>query len=152
MKFIQRLKNIYFKLLKTNDTPHRIALGFAIGIFYGLVPFVGVIFTFLTAIIFRANKATALIGCFVTNTWMTAILLLPSVRVGAKIFGLEWQDIWLDLSRYLKMANIKDIYKAASKDVVIPALVGFFVLAFLIALASYAIILFLVVRYKAKRR
>src|SRR3989338_3139094 len=122
MRIRDRVKHIYLKLIKTDDTAHHIALGFAIGVFYGLFPFVGVILTLATAIISRANKITALIGCFVTNTWMSVVLILPSVKIGSKIFGLDWKIVWQDMLQYLKMSDIRGIFKATSANVMIPAL------------------------------
>ena len=139
------------KLVKTDDTPHRIALGFAIGIFYGLFPFVGVLLTILTAIVLRGNKVTALIGCFVTNTWLSVVLALPSVKIGSKIFGLDWKVVWADILRYLKISNVNDFFKAASSDVIIPSLVGFLTIALLISLSSYLIVVFLIIRHRAKK-
>jgi len=151
MKIKERLKNIYLKIVKADDTPHRIALGFAIGIFYGLIPLVGVIFTIVTAFLFRANKISALVGCFVTNTWMTALLILPSVKVGSKIFGLDWQVVWQDLARYMKISNFKDMFGALSGDVIIPSLVGFFVIALCISAVGYFVSLYLILKYRSKK-
>ncbi len=148
MGFKERLKRAYLRIVKAHDTPHRIALGFGIGVFYGLFPFIGVIFTLVTAIIFKANKASALVGCFVTNTWMSFILALPSVKIGAKLFGLDYRAVWEDVRHYLKLSNIKDIFKEASGDVIIPSVVGFLVIAFIIAVAGYFVSLFLILRYK----
>ena len=139
MKFRERAKRIFSRLIKAKDTPHNIALGFAIGIFYGLFPLVGVIFTLVTAMIFRANKAAALIGVFVTNTWMSAILAVPSVKIGARIFGLDWQAVWSDM-------------RSASADVLIPTVVGFLVIAFCIALAGYGVSLFLIIKYRSRKK
>lgn len=145
-------KIIYEKLIKADDTPHRVALGFAIGIFYGLFPFVGVIFTVVTAFVFRANKVSALIGCFVTNTWISAILIIPSIKIGAKIFGLDWRIVWQDMLKYLKMSDVNDIFKALSADVVLPSVVGFFIIAFVISLAGYFISLYFIIRHRNKKR
>jgi len=151
MKIKEWLKALFLKLAKTDDTPHRIALGFAIGIFYGLFPFVGVIFTLVTAFILKGNKISALIGCFVTNTWLSVILVLPSVKIGSKIFGLDWRVVWSDMLHYLKISNINDFFKAASSDVIIPSLVGFLTIALLISLSSYFIVIFLIIRHRAKK-
>lgn len=129
MSLKERIKNIYFKLVRSDDTPHRIALGFAIGIFYGFAPFVGVIFTLLTAFILRANKISALAGCFVTNTWMTVFLIPPSVKLGFRIFGPDW--------RFIRF---------------VPPLVGFVIIALAIAAASYFISLFFIIKYRNRRR
>ena len=151
MKFKERLAHIYSKLINGKDTPHRIALGFSIGIFYGLFPFVGIIFTLVTAIIFKANKAAALIGCFVTNTWISVILLFPSIRIGSNIFGLDWRVVWLQIKQYANLQNIKGIFKNTSCDVLIPLLMGFFILAFSIAMISYVISLFFILMYRNRK-
>ena len=150
MQLKNRLKHIYFKLVKAEDTPHHIALGFAIGIFYGLFPFVGIIFALITAAILKGNKIAAVIGCFVTNTWMSVILAMPSVRLGAKIFGLDWRIVWSDALRYLKVSNIFELFKIASGDVIIPALVGFLIIALFIAIMSYAIALYVILKHRGK--
>jgi len=143
---------MYLKMMRVNDTPHHIALGFAIGIFYGLMPFVGVIFTIVTAMIFKANKAAALIGCFVTNTWMSAALILPSVRLGAKLFGLNWEYVWRDMLKYLKMPGIKATINSLSGDVIIPSLVGFIIIALSMSVLSYFIGLFFVLEYRNRKQ
>jgi uncharacterized protein (DUF2062 family) len=152
MKLKDYLKNFYSKLVGTDDTPHRIALGFAIGIFYGLFPFVGVIFTIVTVIILRANKAIAIIGCFLTNTWMTVFLALPSVKLGSKIFGLDWHVVWQDIRRYMGMSDIRDIFKALSGDVIIPLVIGFLIIDFCIAAVAYISALYLVVKYRSRKK
>ena len=148
MRLIDKANDVFIKLVTADDTPHRIALGFAIGIFYGLMPFVGVIFTIVTAMIFKANRASALIGCFVTNTWLSAVLILPSVKIGAKIFGLQWQFIWRDILKYMKMPGIRDVFNSLSGDVLIPSFVGFLIIALGISVASYFISLFFVLKYR----
>jgi uncharacterized protein (DUF2062 family) len=150
MNIKKRLKEVYLRFVKTKDTPHNIALGFAIGIFYGLFPLAGVIFTLMTAMIFRANKIAAIIGVFVTNTWMSAILALPSVKLGAKIFGLNWQIAWQDIRRYLFMADIKDVINVLSGDVLLPTLVGFLIIALGIAAVGYFVSLFIIIRYRGR--
>lgn len=138
-------KTIYEKLVKSDDTPHHVALGFAIGIFYGLFPFVGVIFTIVTAFIFRANKISALIGCFVTNTWMSAVLILPSLKLGSKILGLDWRQVW-------QASGSGNVLKAFSGDILIPSLLGFILIALGIAFLGYVISLFFIIKYKKRRK
>ncbi|PIW66607.1 MAG: hypothetical protein COW11_02440 [Candidatus Omnitrophica bacterium CG12_big_fil_rev_8_21_14_0_65_43_15] len=140
MRIRYYLNNIYNKLVKANDTPHRIALGFGIGVFYGLFPFVGVVFTIITSLIFKANKASALIGCFVTNTWMTALLLLPSIKVGSKMFGVDWRAVWQDM-------RLKDF----SSDVLLPSIVGFLTIALAVGVLGYLISLFFIIKYRKHR-
>lgn len=147
----KRLKGIYFKIIGADDTPHRIALGFGVGIFYGVFPLVGVIFALVTAAILRANKATALAGCFVTNTWMSAALAVPSVKIGSKIFGLEWSHVLEQLKVYFGMRDIRDMLNAASRDIMLPALTGFLIVAFCFGFVGYAVSLYFALKYREKK-
>lgn len=71
----QTLRAICGKLLMLDDTPHRIALGMAIGIFVAWTPTVG--FQMLGAVpiacLLRANRVASLIGVYLSNP----LTLLP---------------------------------------------------------------------------
>ena len=57
------------KVLHANDTPHRIALGIAIGVFIGLTPTVGLqmIIALALATALRANKVVCIPMVWITN-------------------------------------------------------------------------------------
>jgi len=76
---------------------------------------------------------------------------LPSVKIGSKIFGLDWRVVWQDVLKYFKMSDVKDIFKTMSADFILPAFVGFLVLALLIAVCGYFVSLYIVIRYKNRR-
>jgi hypothetical protein len=65
----QRLRAICGKLLMLDDTPHRIALGMAIGVFISWTPTVG--FQMLAAVplayLLRANRVAGVIGVYLSN-------------------------------------------------------------------------------------
>jgi uncharacterized protein (DUF2062 family) len=59
------------RILGIGDSPHRIALSFAVGVFFAISPLVGLhtILGLAVAWRFRLNKAVVLSGVYVTNPW-----------------------------------------------------------------------------------
>jgi hypothetical protein len=46
-------KFLYLKTVRINDLPHKIAMGFALGSFLGVLPFTGVVAALILAVIFK---------------------------------------------------------------------------------------------------
>ena len=61
-------------IFQIKEPPHRIALSFAMGVFMGISPLLGLhyIGAVLIAMIFRLNKLVAIIGVSVNNPWTIA--------------------------------------------------------------------------------
>ena len=145
-------------IFQIRESPHRIALAFAIGVFMGISPLLGLHYIggVLLAMLFRLNKLVAIIGISVNNPWTIVPVSTFCVWVGAKLLGIkqvlpevDWGSISLtgivmkftDLENLMNM--IKDLW---------PLLSAFFVGSFLIctisAIASYFIIRELTDRYQ----
>ena len=145
-------------IFQIRESPHRIALAFAIGVFMGISPLLGLHYIggVLLAMLFRLNKLVAIIGISVNNPWTIVPISTFCVWVGAKLLGIkqvlpevDWGSISLtgivmkftDLENLMNM--IKDLW---------PLLSAFFVGSFLIctisAIASYFIIRELTDRYQ----
>lgn len=140
------------------EPPHRIALAFAMGVFMGISPLLGLhyIGAVLLAIIFRLNKLVAIIGVSVNNPWTIAPLSAFCVWVGAKLLGIKQvlpEVDWGSISLTSIVMNFTDMGKltALIKELW-PLLSAFFVGSFLFctisAIASYFIIRELATRYK----
>ena len=72
-KIREYLRLILAKLFNINDTPHKIALGLGLGVFAGILPGTGPIAAIFLALAFRANRASALLGSLLTNTWLSLV-------------------------------------------------------------------------------
>lgn len=81
----------YFKhrLKRLPDTPHRIALGLAVGAFVCFLPFFGLHFVLaaLLAFVLRGNVLASLIGTFVGNPLTFPFIAALSYRLGLFILG-----------------------------------------------------------------
>lgn len=91
-------------LVSIRDTPHKISLAFAVGVFIGMSPLLGLhtVLGILAAWIFRFNKLATMVGVFVTNPWTIIPIYTFSTWVGAKCLGLnsfipdiDWKNITL---------------------------------------------------------
>lgn len=68
-KIGRRVRYLYLKLLLVPDTPHRVALGLAIGIFVGFTPTVPLqtIIVLPIAWLLRGSKIAAIVGIWISN-------------------------------------------------------------------------------------
>lgn len=154
MAFRDKFRGIFL----TKDTPQRIALAFALGVFMGISPLLGLHYIggFFFAWIFRLNKLVTLIGVSVNNPWTIVPISSFCVWVGKKLIGakqvlpeVDWKSVTLTniMSRFTDIDNF--IYLI---NKLMPLLVSFFVGSFVIctftAIASYFIIQTLVIRYR----
>ena len=67
---------IFDKLFKINDSAEKIALGVGLEVFSGLMPGTGPTAALFLAFIFRANRAAALLGSMLTNTWLSVVTFI----------------------------------------------------------------------------
>jgi len=152
--FRDKFKSVF----QVKDTPRRIAMAFAVGVFMGISPFLGLhyIGAFFLAWLFKLNKLVAMVGVSVNNPWTIVPISTFCVWIGAKLIGIkqvlpevDWQNISLMsiMGRFSDLRNFLDLVKQLW-----PLVASFFVGSFLIctlsAVAGYVIIQILITRYK----
>jgi uncharacterized protein (DUF2062 family) len=86
-----RFRRTLEQLLRLEDTPHRIALAFGLGIVIAFSPFLGLhtLIALGIAFSFRLSRAAILIGCYVNNPWTIAPLYLGGTLVGCALLGVS---------------------------------------------------------------
>ena len=88
----KRLKRFFiYRVLHVDDTPHRIALGVAIGIFVTWTPTIGfqMALTVALAALFRANKLVGVPFVWLSNPLTLVPVYYPSFCLGAWMLGRE---------------------------------------------------------------
>jgi uncharacterized protein (DUF2062 family) len=85
-----RLRRLAAVLLRLEDTPHRIALAFAIGLFIAFSPFLGfhTLIALAVGFLTRLSRAALLIGAYLTNPWTLAPLYGGGLVLGCWILGV----------------------------------------------------------------
>ena len=131
------MRLILAKLFNINDTPHKIALGLGLGVFAGILPGTGPIAAIFLALAFRANRASALLGSLLTNTWLSLVTFLLSIKVGSVIMGVDWQEAYKNWLLFLKNFRLADLFKLSILKIISPAILGYMVVAASLGLLTY---------------
>jgi uncharacterized protein len=86
-----RVRRALQVLLHVEDTPHRIALAFGIGIWIAFCPLLGVhtIMALAIAFAFRLSRVAILLGAYINNPWTLAPLFLAGTVVGCALMGVS---------------------------------------------------------------
>ena len=133
---IDKLKNcwrkIYHQLVEINDTPLRKALGLGLGVFLGIFPGVGPIAAVITSSLLRVNKAAALLGSVLTNTWLSIVTFVLAVKVGSILSGGSWNKVYHETQGLIENFHFKDLLNVSVFKIIQPVLVGYAVVSFAI--------------------
>lgn len=114
-----RLARAFNALFLVDDTPHRIALAFAIGVWIAFSPLLGIHTGLALAIafLFRLSRAAMLFGAYLNNPWTIAPMYTAGTLLGSWLLGvspsgiseISWQaegddfyrSLWLGLQPYI---------------------------------------------------
>jgi len=140
-KFISVIVN---KLFKINDSPQRIALGVGLGVFSGLIPGTGPVAALFLAFIFRANRAAALLGSLLTNTWLSLATFILAIKTGSLVLGLHWQEVNQKMQGLTHDFGWAKFFKLSFLDVLLPVVTGYLIIGLLLAAASYLLTLVII--------
>lgn len=141
------------KLLAMEDTPERIALAFALGVFLAFSPLLGLhtILGLSIAFLFGLNRVAILIGLFINNPWTLVPIYAAATYVGGLLVGfptienlpsINWSHLW-------KLQFWSDL--ARQWGVLKPLLFGSFILSFTFAALSYPAALMMLKHLRARR-
>jgi uncharacterized protein (DUF2062 family) len=85
------LRRTISQLLQLDDTPHRIALAFGIGVWLAFFPILGIhtILGLLIAFVFRLNRPAILAGIYISNPWTLAPLYMAGTVLGCELLGVS---------------------------------------------------------------
>lgn len=159
---INRVKRFFiYRVLHVDDTPHRIALGVAVGVFIAWTPTIGLqmILTVLLATLVRANNRVGVPFAWISNPFtMIPIYGRCNYRIGMLILGDRypppdfskvlsghgswWLEVWANRVR----AFWEAIWQA------LPAVwLGSVVLGLMLGIMSYGAVYYAVVAYRRHR-
>jgi uncharacterized protein (DUF2062 family) len=142
------MKNITDRIrgiFQLNDSPNRLALAFAVGVFIAFSPTIGLhtISCFVFAWMFRLSNIVVLTAAFINNPWTIVPLYGFCLWFGIKITGtmiatpdIAWQS--------LTFSSTYDILR----PYLWPFVAGTIVLGGVAAIISYFFIYWAVVRYR----
>ena len=87
---------LIYRVMSLDDTPHRLALGVAIGIFVTWTPTIGLqmVITFLLSALFRANKFVGVPFVWISNPLTIVPIYGPNYLVGCWLLGHSPGENW----------------------------------------------------------
>ncbi len=145
-----RLGRALSALFLLEDTPDRIALAFAIGVFIAFCPLLG-IHTGLAlglAFLFRLSRAAMLLGAYLNNPWTIAPMYTAGTLLGSWLLGVSPDGI----SNMAWEAEGDAFYTSLWQGLqpyIWPYLVGNTVLGVLAAIPAYYLLRFVLLRRRA---
>ena len=142
---------IYLKLFRINDSPERVAFGLGIGVFFGVMPGMGPLVALFFAMILKANRAAALVGSILTNTWLSIPVFVAAAKAGSFITGSSYTYLHDQWHIFLKDFRWAALFKVSVYKLLVPVLVGYIVVSFVIGAIVYVIALF-TLRYSRVKR
>jgi uncharacterized protein (DUF2062 family) len=139
--FRERIRSIF----QLHDTPHRLAMAFAVGVFIAFSPTFGlhILSCLLVAWAFRLSKLVLITATFINNPWTIVPLYGFCIWFGSKLTGSAIgmpQIAWDELTLASAYAVIQPYFW--------PFIVGTLVVGAIAAVMAYLIIYRLVVRYR----
>lgn len=125
-------------LLGINDSAHRVALGAGLGLFLGVLPGTGPIAAIVCAFVIRANKAAALAGALVVNTWINIVTFPLAVAIGAFLFRIKPALIAHEWSAATRPFVWKSFLGFLLHDAVLALVTGYLIIGLGLAGIGYA--------------
>ncbi len=140
-KWKKRLREI----LSMDSHPGHISAGFAVGVFISFTPFFGLHtpMAIVAAFLLRVNKVTCITGAWVNNPLTVFPVLVASYELGEAILGRPAQQLALKDLNFSFALELLDTHG-------LPLLIGTSLIGFMAALVSYALLYYLIVRFRRR--
>jgi hypothetical protein len=140
---------VVYRLRRLSDTPHAVALGFAIGVFTAATPFLGthMVMAALLAWVIGGSVVAALLGTFVGNPLTYPLLWYSTYEVGNLMLRGELDQKSIDLSGGIFQKSLEQLW-----PILKPMTLGSVPVGLALAALSYVLVRPMVDAYKHRRR
>ena len=147
-RLLAPLVRTYERFLKIRGQPREIALGFALGLFVGMTPFIGLhtVIAVPLAALLKWNKISAAVAVWFTNAATAPFIYSITYVVGARIAGIKKVFSWKDIE------NFSAVYRLIlhTPEMIWAMVIGGVILGLPLAVAGYYLAFFVVGRYQEK--
>mgnify|MGYP001585077878 CR=1 FL=1 len=152
IKLSRFIKLTYIKLCRINDSPIKTALGFGLGVLMGVIPGVGPIAALFLAIILKVNRASALLGSLLFNTWSLVVISFLSIKAGPALMGLNAQEVYNGWLALISDFTWGKLCEASLFKVITPIVVGYLIISLLISGIATMIVYFMAVSIRRRKQ
>jgi uncharacterized protein (DUF2062 family) len=152
----RKLKAFFiYRVLHVDDTPHRIALGVAIGMFITWTPTVGFQMLLVLALswLLGANKLVGVPFVWISNPATLVPIFYPNYLLGKLVLGSNCEDPNFTEAMAFSGTWLETVQNwwAATWQVFWPLWVGSIIVGGCLGLISYGVIYYAVIKYRKKR-
>ncbi len=145
MVTLESVRQQLAQVLHLQETPHRTALAFAIGVFIAFAPhyFFHTASVVFCAWAFRLNFLALFLGSFINNPWTLVPILAASLYTGLLLIGasssitIEWEHI-----------TVENMFEMLS-PYLLPFIVGACTLSILGFVIAYPVMRWTITRYRS---
>lgn len=118
----------------------------------GIVPATGPIAALFLALSFKVNRASALLGSLVTNTWLSILTFLLAVKIGAGIFRLDWQQLYQTVNSLMHNFRWNDLLKLSILNTLLPIFTGYMAVGLCCSILAYLTVYMLLITTAKKKK
>jgi len=150
-----RLKNHLERLLHTHDTEERTSVAFAMGVFFGFSPFLGLhtLLALIVAFVFRLNRVAAVVGVYINTPWTMVPVAIASTSLGYRVLrhaGYPYERFdWTELGSFHFWANLPAEIRI-HYHTLYPFFLGSMICSTILSLLSYLLCLWFIRTYRHK--
>ena len=131
--------SFYQQFILANDSPHRIAFAFSLGVFLGILPFTGVLAAVALAYFFRLNKAAAVLGSVLANPWVGLIVLGIAFNASCLFLNLSASDIQLKFQNLSKGFHWGSLIDPSILKILGVVALGYLIVSILLSFLAYGV-------------
>jgi uncharacterized protein (DUF2062 family) len=144
------LKGFYNRFLRIRGTPRQVAMGFALGIFIGMTPFLGfhTVIAVMIASLGKWSKLAAGVGVFITNPFTAPFIYPLNYRLGVLVTGFSDPSL---LRKLFESGGLVKLLKD-SPMIIVDLIVGGVVIGLPLAVIAYLAALHIVTRARARMK
>jgi uncharacterized protein (DUF2062 family) len=149
-RWIEPWRKAYQRFLKIRGHPREISLGFALGLFVGMTPFMGLHMAIgvLLASLFKWNKISAALAVWISNPLTAPFIYWMTYIVGAKV--LDYENSYA-LPKQFDLDALLYIIRSAP-EIIGVLIVGGIVTGIPLAVAGYFLAYFAIFEYRKNLR
>ena len=144
---MRRIRTLFKQLLHLNESPHRTAVAFAVGVFIAFSPTYGLhtVSAIVVSWAFRLNFIAVIAGSLINNPWTLVPILGATFWTGFRVMAMP--DVppldWSDLSLTAIYVHIR-VYA-------FPFFVGGLILSMIGSVMAYPLAYYVISQYRSRK-
>ena len=150
---------VVHRILRTDDSPSRIARGVAIGVFMAFLPLMGLqmLLVLAASLILRANKLVGLPIVWISNPFTMGLIYYPGYLLGSALLRYQpveranLEDRFDEIASLPWAIRTKEYAGVFFEKILYPTFIGSLIIGFILAIASYFLTVWAIRRHREHR-